>query len=82
MISYREFYIWLEGYLEGRLEDKNIPITPIVEKMSQVEDGTDFDIEKFKQLGRRPNPIVIREYKPNNNDGELGAPPKIVMWYD
>ena len=36
MLTYKEFYIWLEGYLTGRLESKTIDIVPIVEKMGQV----------------------------------------------
>jgi hypothetical protein len=33
-MTHKEFYIWLEGYLTGKLENKHIEITPIVEKMS------------------------------------------------
>ena len=32
MLTHKEFYIWLQGYLHGKLEDKNIDIAPIVEK--------------------------------------------------
>ena len=35
-MNYREFYIWLEGYLHNKLENEHINIVPIVEKMSQV----------------------------------------------
>ena len=35
-MTHKEFYFWLEGYLYGRLEDKHIPITPIVEKMNEI----------------------------------------------
>lgn len=37
-MNYKEFYHWLEGYLTGKLENKNIEITPIVEKMSYVKE--------------------------------------------
>ncbi len=37
-MKHKEFYIWLEGYLEGKLPNKNIDITPIVEKMKEVKD--------------------------------------------
>ena len=37
-MTHKEFYIWLEGYLYGKLENKHIDITPIVEKMGQVKD--------------------------------------------
>lgn len=75
-MSYKEFYIWLEGYLHGKLENKHIDITPIVEKMNQVKD--EFDLDKFKNLGKMKGlePITIR---PNRDDDDLGKPPKIVM---
>ena len=41
-MTHKEFYIWLEGYLYGKLENKNIDITPIVEKMSDVKDEDSF----------------------------------------
>ena len=37
-MTHKEFYIWLEGYLYGKLENKHIDITPIVEKMGMVKD--------------------------------------------
>jgi hypothetical protein len=77
-MNYKEFYFWLEGYLHGRLENKNIPITPIVEKMSNVKDENGFDLDKFRYLGDRPNPLIAPNYKPINDD-ELGTPPRIVM---
>lgn len=76
-MTHKEFYIWLEGYLYGKLENKHIDITPIVEKMNQVKD--EFDIENFKHLGtmnKGLDPITIR---PNRDDNDLGKPPKIVM---
>jgi hypothetical protein len=74
MLNYKEFYIWLEGYLAGRLESKIINIVPIVEKMGQVNEEIDFNT--FEKT-RRPspfNPIII-----NKQDDDLGHPPKIVM---
>ena len=50
MITYKEFYIWLEGYLHNKLENEKIEIGPIVEKMRQVGDKTMSDI-----LNRRKN---------------------------
>jgi hypothetical protein len=35
-MTHREFYIWLEGYLAGKLENKNVEIGPIVKKMGEV----------------------------------------------
>jgi len=77
-MTHKEFYIWLEGYLYGKLENKHIDISPIVEKMGDVKDENEFDLDKFKHLGNRPNPLIAPNYKPNNDD-ELGTPPRIVM---
>lgn len=60
-MNYREFYIWLEGYLEGRLEDNHISIAPIVEKMSKVvsdEQKWIDDIKTYKKM-RQDKPIVV-----------------------
>jgi hypothetical protein len=73
MLTYKEFYIWLEGYLAGRLESKTIEVGLIVEKMNQVKEEIDFNT--FEP--RRPspfNPIII-----NKQDDDFGHPPKIVM---
>ena len=73
MLTYKEFYIWLEGYLAGRLESKTIDVGLIVEKMNQVKEEIDFNTFET----RRPspfNPIII-----NKQDDDLGHPPKIVM---
>ena len=32
-MTHKEFYIWLEGYLYGKLENKHIDISVIVERM-------------------------------------------------
>jgi len=56
MLSHKEFYIWLEGYLHGKLEDKNIDITPIVEKMGQVKEETNQSV-KITPFERIPVPI-------------------------
>lgn len=77
MITYKEFYVWLEGYLYGKLENEHIDITPIIEKMNQVKD--EFNIDEFKhlrKLDRVLDPITIR---PNRDNDDLGKPPKIVM---
>lgn len=80
MLSYKEFYIWLEGYLYGKLENKHIDISPIVEKMGNVKDENEFDLDKFRHLGNKRNsglqPIVVPSIK---QDDDLGHPPKIVM---
>lgn len=67
-MNYREFYIWLEGYFEGKLENKHIDIAPIVEKMGQVVSDEKKWIEDFKSYQKLKglNPISIK----NSNDVE------------
>lgn len=72
MLSYKEFYIWLEGYLTGKLENKHIDITTIVEKMGQVKDN-EF---KSNMLPFQNIPIPVNPFK---SEDDLGYPPKIVM---
>lgn len=76
MLTHKEFYIWLEGYLYGKLENKHIDITPIVEKMNQVKE--DFDLDRFKQLGKLNKGLEPITINPDRYD-DLGKPPKIVM---
>lgn len=55
-MTYKEFYIWLDGYLSPKLENKIIEITPIVEKMNQVvsdEKKLFQDFEKYKKIKER-----------------------------
>lgn len=67
-MTHKEFYIWLEGYLTGKLENKHIDITPIVEKMGEVKDEPRFGItEPYKSI-----PIPINPF-PKNDD--LYKPP-------
>ncbi len=79
MLSYKEFYIWLEGYLYGKLEDKHINISPIIDKMLEVKDVDPFfsnpkiNVPKFEPVPIPPNP-----FKDDGYD-DLGKPPKIVM---
>jgi hypothetical protein len=63
-LTYKEFYLWLEGYLQGRLEDEQLPITPIVEKMGMVKSDEQKWIEDFKKYREiRNEPIIINEDK-------------------
>ncbi len=73
MLTYKEFYIWLEGYLYGKLENKHIDISPIVEKMSHVkeEKHESIKITPFERIPIPINPFPIED--------DLGYPPKIVM---
>lgn len=72
MLTHKEFYIWLEGYLYGKLENKHIEILPIIEKMGQVKEESKFGIaEPYRSI-----PIPINPFP---KDDDLGYPPKIVM---
>jgi hypothetical protein len=63
-LTYKEYYICLEGYLHGRLEDEQLPITPIVEKMGMVKSDEQKWIEDFKKYRVIKNePIIITEDK-------------------
>ena len=77
-MTHKEFYIWLEGYLYGKLENKQIDISPIVEKMSHVkeEKHESIKITPFERIPIPINPITIN---PFSEDDDLGYPPKIVM---
>ena len=77
MLSYKEFYIWLEGYLTGKLEDKNIDISPIVEKMQEVKEIDPFFPNPVTIIPKTFNRITVPLF--NADEDELGKPPKIVM---
>ena len=64
-MTHKEFYIWLEGYLHGRLEDGQLPITPIIEKMGQVKSDEQKWVDDFKRYReiKKNEPIVITENK-------------------
>ena len=72
-MTHKEFYIWLEGYLYGKLENKHIDISPIVEKMRHVEEEK-YESFKITPFERIPIPI-----NPFPKEDDLGYPPKIVM---
>jgi hypothetical protein len=61
-MTYKEFYIWLEGYLHGKLENKNIEIGPIIKKMGEVNDEPKFGIAEPYMVPIPVNPL------PNNTD--------------
>jgi hypothetical protein len=78
-MTHKEFYIWLEGYLHGKLENKNIDIVPIVEKMQEVKDVDPFFSNPKINVPRfEPVPIPSNPFKDDGYD-DLGIPPKIVM---
>jgi hypothetical protein len=66
-MTHKEFYIWLEGYLHGKLENKHIDIAPIVEKMGQVkEERTKSNLLPFQHIPIPVNPFPVQDdpYKP------------------
>jgi hypothetical protein len=76
MITHKEFYFWLEGYLHGRLEDEHIQITPIIKKMNEVKDVDSFFPNPITSIPSPFNPIIATL---SDKDDDLGTPPKIVM---
>ncbi len=58
-MTHKEFYIWLEGYLYGKLENKHIEITPIVEKMGQVKDEPKLGITEPFRIPIPINPFPV-----------------------
>lgn len=77
-MTHKEFYIWLDGYLAGRLDSNIVDVNLIVEKMKEVKGELDFNIEKYKgHKSTYPfnpiNPII------GGVNDDLGYPPKIVM---
>lgn len=77
MLTHKEFYVWLDGYLTGKLENKHIDITPIVEKMGEVKDELEIDWASLRSNKKTPpfNPVTM----PFGDKDDLGHPPKIVM---
>ena len=69
MLTYKEFYIWLEGYLYGKLENKHIDISIIVEKMSYVKEEKHESI-KITPFERMPIPV-----NPIPKDDDPYSPP-------
>ena len=66
-MTHKEFYIWLQGYLHGKLENKHIDIAPIVEKMGEVKEINQHNISFTPNTIPIPiNPFPIKDdpYKP------------------
>ena len=76
-MTYKEFYIWLEGYLHGKSEDD---ILPIIEKMKEVKDNDPFFPHPRTIIPHKFEPIPV-PHNPFKEDGydDLGSAPKIVM---
>jgi hypothetical protein len=71
-MTHKEFYHWLEGYLYGRLEDEQLPITPIIEKMGEVKDTDSFFPNPTRTTIPSPfEPIIV----PLKKDDDPYKPP-------
>lgn len=80
-MSYKEFFIWLDGFMTNRRWTviQQLDIEIIQNKMKEVKDDAPvFDIEKFKHLGNKNNQLITPDFRPNTDD-DLGFPNKIVM---
>ena len=81
-MTHKEFYIWLDGFLTNRSWTviQQMDIESIKEKMLQVKDDNEIDLDKFRHLGKNRKsvlqPIVVPSIK---QDDDLGHPPRIVM---
>ena len=81
-MSYKEFYIWLDGYLSVKSKEENdgnvyyMDIFPILEKMKEVKDEKESLISEFIKRTRTPQVLPIF---PKKDQDDLGHPPKIVM---
>jgi hypothetical protein len=77
MISYKEFYIWLDGFMTNRRWTviQQIDIETIQEKMKQVKDADPFFPHPRTIV---PIPVPSNPFKDDGYD-DLGTPPKIVM---
>lgn len=84
MLSHKEFYIWLDGYISAKSKEENngnvyyMDIFPIIEKMKEVKDEKDSTLSELISKYRNTNPPVL-PIRPRKDDDELGRPPKIVM---
>jgi hypothetical protein len=65
-MSYKEFYFWLQGYLHGKLENENIDISPIIQKMDLVKENEKFGVAEPYRIPIPVNPFPIKDdpYKP------------------
>ena len=67
-MTHKEFYIWLEGYLHGKLEDKNIDIAPIIQKMELVKEDNKISISEPNRVSFpipvNPFPVKDDPYSP------------------
>jgi hypothetical protein len=77
MITHKEFYIWLDGFLTNRcwtvIKQKDIDV--IKDKMKEVKGDIDLNSLRTNKQTSPFNPVTI----PLGDKDDLGHPPKIVM---
>lgn len=84
-MTYKEFYIWLDGYLSAKSKEENdgnvyfMNIHPILKKMEEVNDDYSLDLSKIHITRKEYSPFRTVVLPPSDDDNELGRPPKIVM---
>jgi hypothetical protein len=78
MITHKEFYVWLKGFMTNRDWSiiKQVDIESIQEKMKEVKD--DFKLSDFTNL-KQNIPYLTTSIKYRDDDDDLGKPPRIVM---
>ena len=84
-MRYKEFYIWLDGYLSAKSKEENngnvyfMDIQPILKKMKEVYDDESLDLSKIHITRKEYSPFRTLILPPSDDNDELGKPPKIVM---
>ena len=65
-MTHKEFYIWLQGYLYGKLDDGTVSIKPIIQKMELVKEDNKISISEPYRVPIPVNPFPVKDdpYKP------------------
>ena len=65
-MTHKEFYIWMDGYLYGRLENEKLEIAPIIEKMKEVKEDNNIGIDNPFRIPIPVNPFPVKDdpYRP------------------
>lgn len=80
-MTHKEFYFWLQGFLNGKTSLTTEEIFAIQKKMEKIKEEDEIDYSDFlkkKNLSQFFNPIQVKIVD-DTNDDDLGKPPKIVM---
>ena len=65
-MTHKEFYIWLQGYLYGKLDDGTVSIKPIIQKMELVKEDNKIGITEPYKIPIPVNPFPVKDdpYRP------------------